>query len=502
MWGYRVNLILKLNVACLEGSYKSVNVSIMKYRLKSVRLRSKIIYLLLFCSAFANAENEGNGVDREPERAIPERWLYIPDHLQTSPSEDKWWKEFSDPMLNSLIERAEANNYNVAAALKRIGIADKELAITRAGYFPTLDVSAGWTGAQASGAANSPVTSSIDSRKFAAGVNMSWEIDIFGKIKRQMDAGKANVEVSKADYDAVMVSLCANVATTYLQLRTYQMQLQVANEHTKSQEKVLKIAQARQEAGIGNMLEVTQAKIVLYSTQASIPGLEASIRTTANALAVLTGCYPNELVPELLVPGELPADIGMPNVGVPADLLRRRPDIREAEAELAQYAAQVGIARNDFLPTLALTGSIGTSSRNIKNMFGEHSLDYSIAPTLSWTIFDGLARNSRVAEAKLQLEEATDNYNMTVLNAVEEVENAISRYNGSLHQIDYLNQLIEQSEKSLQLSLDLYKQGLTAFSNVVDAQQSYLEYQNSLVSARGNALTQLVNLHQALGGGF
>ena len=174
----------------------------------------------------------------------------------------------------------------------------------------------------------------------------------------------------------------------------------------------------------------------------------------------------------------------------------------EAEAQLAQYAAMIGVAKSDFLPVLSLDGSIGTFAHNIKNMFGAHSLDYSIGPKLSWTIFDGMARNVKVAEAKIQLEEATDNYNLTVLNAIEEVENAISRYNGTLKEIEYLNNLIDQSKKSLELSLDLYKQGLTAFSNVVDAQQSYLEYQNSLVSSRGNALSQLVNLYQALGGGY
>ena len=445
------------------------------------------------------AENSHPDYLRSP---LPERWLYVPDHLQTSPSEDRWWKEFGDTTLNMLIAKAEANNYNVAAAMKRIELANKEMDITRSGYYPTLGASAGWTGSQQSGAVGKTVGSSVRSSYFSAGVNMSWEIDVFGKIKRQLKADKASVEVSRADYDAVMVSLCANVAKTYLQLRTYQMQYQVAIEHTESQEKVLKIAEARQEAGIGDMLEVTQARIVLYSTRSSIPGLEAGIRTTANALAVLTGVYPAELVPQLLTPGVLPKDMGMPSLGVPADLLRRRPDIIEAEAQLAQYAAMIGVAKNDFLPVLSLNGSIGTSAHKIGNMFGSHSLDYSVAPALSWTIFDGLARNYKVAEAKIQLEEATDNYNLTVLNAIEEVENAINRYNSSLQEIECLKLLIEQSKKSLELSLDLYKQGLTAFSNVVDAQQSYLENQNSLVSARGDALSQLVSLYQALGGGF
>ncbi|MDE7413885.1 MAG: efflux transporter outer membrane subunit [Muribaculaceae bacterium] len=433
---------------------------------------------------------------------LPERWLYVPDHLQTAPSEDKWWKEFGDSTLNMLISRAEANNFNVSIAMKRIELAEKEMEVTRAGYYPNLGVSAGWSGSQSSGASNSPVSSSMRSRRWAAGVNMSWEIDVFGKIKNRLKADKAAVDVSRAEYDAFLVSLCANVAKTYLQLRTYQMQYDVAREHIFSQEKVLKIAEARQEAGIGNMLDVTQAKIVLYSTKSSLPGLEAAIYSTANSIAVLTGIYPSEIVPVLLRPAELPHDMGMPALGVPVDLLRRRPDIVEAEAQLAQYAAQIGVAKNDFLPVLSLDGSIGTSARKLSNMFGSHSMDYSIAPTLSWTIFDGKARNANLAMAKIQFEEAADNYNLTVLNAIEEVENSIARYNGTLRECEYLEELIDQSRKSLDLSLGLYKQGLTAFSNVVDAQQSFLENQNSLVSARGDALSQLVALYQALGGGY
>lgn len=450
----------------------------------------------------AMAQKAGESGENYLSSPIPERWLYVPDHQQTAPSEDRWWKEFGDTTLNSLISVAEKNNYNVGAAMKRIQLANKEMDITRAGYYPTLGASAGWTASQQSGAAGKTVTPSVSSSAFSAGLNMSWEIDVFGRIKRQLDANKASLNVSRADYDAVLVSLCANVAKTYLQLRTYQMQYQVSVEHIASQEKVLKIAEARQEAGIGDMLEVAQAKIVLYSTQSTLPGLESSIRATANVLAVLTGVYPAKLVPELLVPGVLPKDMGMPDVGVPIDLLRRRPDVVEAEAQLAQYAAMIGVAKSDFLPVLSINGSIGTSAHRFDNMFGRHSLDYSVAPTLSWTIFDGLARNAKVAEAKIQLEEAADNYNLTVLNAIEEVENAISRYNACLQEIDWLKSLIVQSEKSLELSLDLYKQGLTAFSNVVDAQQSYLENQNSLVAARGDALTQLVNLYQALGGGY
>jgi len=192
----------------------------------------------------------------------------------------------------------------------------------------------------------------------------------------------------------------------------------------------------------------------------------------------------------------------MPAGGVPADLLRRRPDIAESEAEMARYAALVGVAKKDFLPVLSLSGSVGTSAHKINNMFGSHSLDYSIAPTISWTIFDGMARNANLAEAKLQLEAASDSYNLTIFTAMEEVDNAVNNYNAYLRECKLLDDLTAESRKSLDLSLDLYKQGLTAFSNVVDAQLSYLANQNSLVAAKGATLSALVSFYQALGGGY
>lgn len=436
------------------------------------------------------------------ENPIPGHWLYAPSHVQTAPVEDGWWQSFGDSTLNYLIAQAVEHNYDASQAIKRIELARQAVAQDKAAYYPNLGLSAGWNRSQSSGAIAKPVVPSSHSDYFSAGISMNWEIDVFGKIRSKVKAGEAGVKVSRAEYDAVMVSLAAEVAKSYLQLRTYQAQYQVATTHLTSQEKILKITEARHEAGIGDMLEVTQAKIVLYTTRASIPGIKSSIRTTANAIATLIGVYPVEIVPKLLVPGPLPEDQGLPAVGMPVDLLRRRPDIVEAECQVAQYAALIGVAKKDFLPTLSLTGNIGTSAHAINNLFGAHSLEYSIAPTLSWTIFDGMARNHNVAEAKVNMEIAIDNYNLTVLNAIEEVQNSISRYNAAVEECDLLEELIEESRKSLDLSLDLYKQGLTAFSNVCDAQQSYLDNQNSLVESRGEVVSAVVSLYQALGGGF
>ena len=436
------------------------------------------------------------------KQPVPQQWQYSSDYQQLSPSEDRWWRSFGDATLDSLISMAERNNYNVTAAVKRIAIAQEAFAVTRAGYYPTVNLSAGYTKGQTAGAVSKPVGRSMDESYFNVGANVSWEIDVFGRIAAQSKLDEAAMTLSRADRDAVMVSLCANLATAYFQLRTYQAEYQVAKAHIASQERIVKMTEVRLEAGISDALEVSQARTVLYSTQATLPEIEAGIRTSANTIAVLTGAYPSQLAPSLLADAAAPALPPAPAAGIPADLLRRRPDVMEAEATIARYAAAVGVAQKDFLPTLALNGSIGTSSRNIKNLFGAHSLEYSVAPTLSWTLFDGMARKHNVAEAKMQVEAAIDDYNMTVVNAVGEVENALARRDAAVAQCKSLEKVVEESQRSFELSVDLYKQGLTSFTNVIDAQITYLQNQNALTQARGTALSSTVSIYQALGGGF
>lgn len=466
--------------------------------------RHRYIHILAIVAtlgaAGSPAAHAADGVTA-PERPLSDRWTYTEAYRQTAPAADDWWATFGDPMLDSLLVKAQANNYNVAAAIKRIDLARKETDLARSAYWPDLQASAGWQKAQTAGATTHPSTPSRTVDYFSLGLNMNWEIDVFGRVSANIKAGKAATQAARADYDAVLVSLAANVAKAYFRLRTLQEQHAVALSHIQQQEKVLRMTEARFEAGIGDMLEVTQARIVLYSTKSTLPQLEAEIRTQASALAVLTGEYPATLAPTLLRPAPLPAEGAMPDVGIPADLLRRRPDIVAAEKDVARLAAEAGVARKDFLPTLSLQGSIATDSHDIDGLFGSHSLTYSVAPTLTWTIFDGLARNYRLAEARLQTEAAIDSYNLTVLNAVEEVENALSSYYAQRHTAALLADLVEESRKSVDLAVDRYKNGLSAFTNVVDALMSYLENQNSYVSARGSTLAALVTLYQALGGG-
>ena len=462
-----------------------------------MKAKQLLLYLILASSASAFADDRGWLRD-----SVPESWQMTPQTVQTLPTDDAWWKTFNDPILDNLIQKAQDNNYNVAAALKRIEMARQELNAARSGYFPTIGLNAGWTRQQEAGAMNSPVVPSHATSYFSLGAQMNWEIDVFGRIHEQAKAKKAAINVSRADYDAVMVSLAANVATAYMELRTAQKELAVAKAHIASQEKIENMTEARFEAQLADMLDVTNAKIVLYNTQSSIPGLQSQIKTLINTISILVGEYPQALATELAIPRDMPEFKHIIAAGVPADLLRRRPDIVEAEMTLGEYAAMVGVAKKDFLPTLSITGSIGTYAHKFDDLFGDHSLSYSIAPQLSWTLFDGLARNYRTAEAKLQMEAAVDSYNLTVMNAVEEVDNALVKYDSALQSVELQKKVVEESEKSLKLSVDLYKSGLTDFVNVVNAQTSWLESQNYLVSLEGEALTALISIYQALGGGW
>ncbi|MDE5881808.1 MAG: efflux transporter outer membrane subunit [Muribaculaceae bacterium] len=433
---------------------------------------------------------------------MPESWQMTPETTQSLPTDDEWWHTFYDPMLDRLIAKTVENNFDVAAAVKRIDMARNVLKETEAGYFPTISLSGGYTYSQQSGAMSKPVGPSSRSSSFSLGANMNWEIDLFGRIRANANAQKIAVNVARADYNAVMVSLCAKVATAYMELRVCQKQLAVNRAHISSQEKVVKITEARFEAELADMLDVTQARTVLYNTQSTLPGIQSKIRTLINTLSILVGEYPGALAEDLAVETALPGYNIAIDTGVPTDILRRRPDIQQAEMTLAQYAAQIGIAKKDFLPTLSLAGSIGTGARRAGDLFGDHSMSYSIAPQLSWTLFDGLARNYRVAEAKLQFETAIDSYNLTVMNAVGEVDNALQEYDATLKSIELQEKVVEQSEKALRLAINLYKTGLTAFSNVVDGQMSWLTSQNQLVSLEGEALTSLITIYQALGGGW
>ncbi len=413
-----------------------------------------------------------------------------------------WWKAFGDPMLDSLIEIGEKNNYDIALATRRIAIARSQAGQARSAYLPQLSLSVGWSRNRLSGRTTDNALPATVASSYAGTVTMDWEIDLFGKITAQVKQANAEVKVSAAEYAGVIISLDAEIAAAYIQLLVSRGQLDVAKRHSLSQKHIVEITEARHEAGLASKLDVAQARTVYYSTISQIPLLESSIESSYNSLGVLLGIGREGLPEGIYASRDLPYYEHLVDLGAPVDLIRRRPDIVQAEKAIDASAAALGVAKKEYLPSLTLSGSIGTQAHKAKDLFKGDSFTYSVVPTLSWTIFDGLDRRYQVASARESMKASVDSYNLAVLTAVEEVRDAIARYEATVQYIASIKEVVGNSAEELRLSVDLYKQGLSDFTNVVDAQLNYLTYQNTLVSAQGQALTSLIDLYKALGGGW
>ena len=433
---------------------------------------------------------------------LPEHWQEDDALFQQQlPVDDHWWTVFQDATLDSLIDVAVRQNPSVLTALNRIDMAKANLGIARGGYYPALSLDAGWNRQQTSGNTG---TGQPQSRVgyYDATVSMSWQVDVFGSIRQRVKAQKENFAASREEYNATMVSLCAEVASAYFNLREAQQELSVLQRNALSQKAVVDITEVRYNTGLVSKLDVAQAKSVYYSTLASIPATESGIIQYMNALAVLLGLYPQDVTAALETGKPLPDYIEPVGVGFPGQLLLRRPDVRVAERQVNAQAALLGASKADWFPSFFLNGSFGYSSHDMKDFTKRSSMTWSIAPSISWTIFNGGQRANNVRLQRAQLDETINQFNSTVLTAVQEVDNAMSSYKNSIKQIVACREMLNQGKEAFKLSLDLYKQGLSPFQNVLDAQRSLLSYENSLVKAQGYSLLCLVRMYQALGGGW
>ena len=456
------------------------------------------ISLFMFLSTVSAVGQTANRYLKAP---LPDEWEESGQVFQqTLPVDDYWWKSFRDTKLDSLIALAVDRNFSVAMAINRISAARANLWMERSNFFPSIGLNAGWTREESSGNISGAPQST--EHYYGASLSMSWEVDVFGSIRKRVKAQKENFAASKEEYTGVMISMAAEVASAYINLREFQQQLEVVKKNVASQEKVLKITEVRYNTGLVAKLDVAQAKSVLYSTRASIPQLEAGINQYITTLAVLLGMYPQEIRPGLETVGTLPDYMEPIGVGMPVDLLLRRPDVRSAERNVNAQAALLGASKADWLPKVFLKGSFGYAARDLKDLVKSKSMTYEIAPALSWTIFSGGQLVNATRLAKAQLDETINQFNQTVLTAVQETDNAMNAYRNSIKQIVALREVRNQGVETLKLSLELYKQGLSPFQNVLDAQRSLLSYENQLVQAEGSSLLQLITLYKALGGGW
>lgn len=418
---------------------------------------------------------------------------------QQLPTEDGWWRLFSDPTLDSLIRKAARNNYNLQNTLRNIDIAKKRTRVQQSAWFPELSATASYSPEK-----NSLGIEHINERNYTgqAQLEMNWEIDVFGSIRKNVKSQKEYYYASKENYRAALVSLTAQLASSYINLRNYQAKWQVARQNLQSQKEILDLTETRFKTGLTSQLDFSQAKSLYLQTAAMIPAIESTITNQINTICILTGEYNDSLRQALRAIAPLPDNQNILITGIPANLIRRRPDVKAAENTMDALSAAVGASRADWFPKFYVTGSFGYGSDKFKQFFSRENMDWQISPSMKWTFFSGRQLNETTRIAQLQLEQGINDYNNTLLTALQEVDDALYSYAKAQEQLSADSQAYEQARETLNLALTLYKQGLSDYQNVLDSQKDVLNYQNTLVSAQSTTLLCLIQLYKALGGGW
>ncbi len=446
---------------------------------------------------------------QEPKLSTPAGWQEAAQPgVEVRPAElARWWTSFNDPLLDSLVERAVTSNLDLRIAEARIREARAARALAVSGLWPTLDVSAAYSRNRSSENAFAlgsfaPQGGKLDQNLFSTGFDASWEIDIFGGVRRSVEAADAAIDATVESRRDVLVTLLGDVAKNYIDLRGFQRRLAVARANLKAQQDTLELTRIRFQAGLTSDLEVAQAEAQVNTTAAQIPTLESSLKAAAYSLDLLLGLSPgalwNELAGEKPIPN-LPSEV---LVGLPAELLRRRPDIRVAERQLAAATAQVGAAMADLFPKFSLTGAFGLRSLSAGDWLTGRSRFWSIGPTISWPIFDAGRIRANIEIRNAQQEQALVQYQKTVLAAFGEVEKSLVNYSREQARRQALLDAVASSRRAVEMANELYVRGLSDFLNVLDTQRSLYAVENDLAQSEAAMASNLVALYKALGGGW
>ena len=441
-----------------------------------------------------------------PESKLPSNWSAGQDDLFLSPSPEtsqSWWSAFNDPTLDKLIDSAFHQNLTLQSAALRILEARAQLAVVRGTLYPQLQ--------QINGdLLTVGITGPADDRNYntaSIGFDVGWELDFWGKYRRSIESADANVLSRIADYDDILISLTAEVARTYVTIRTLQERIDLAEQNVELQENSLKLVVLQFEAGVVTELDILQARTLLSSTQSTIPTLKAALATSEHALALLLGLLPEEIDQYLGPRQPIPQFSTRIAVELPAELLRRRPDIRRAEMVAAAQSAQIGIAVTELYPRFSLIGSIGWSAsdrgdNSLGDIFDSNSFSYTFGPIFEWNVFNyGRLKNQvRVQDARFQ--QTIVNYQNTVLNAAREVEDAIQNLAQVHKRAGYVGQAVTTSRKSTELSMLQYKEGLIDYQRVLDSIRALTQKQDQYAQDRGEIAINTIALYKAFGGGW
>ncbi len=420
-----------------------------------------------------------------------------------------WWTLFNDKTLNGLIAEAYEQNLELEIAGARVAQARAQLGIATGELFPQKQELAGQIKKE-SISANNPIWRPI--REFIpfdthftrkqVGFDAGWEIDVWGKIRRNIESADANLFANIASYDDALVTITGDVAATYVVIRQLQQLISIARRNAALQKQSLDIAKLRLSDGAATELDVDEANVLYNDTLAKIPAYEADLAQAENAMSVLLSEPPGQLRKRLSGSTALPRVPAEIAIGIPADLLRRRPDIRKAEFIAAAQSAQIGVATADFFPAFSISGAIGLEATDFGDLFSTSSLVKFIAPGFSWEIlnYGRIANNVRVQDAKFQ--QALLNYQNTVLNAYAETENALVAFLKSKQEALYLSRSVRSAKRAAELVVEQYKGGIADYNRVVDIQRNLLLAEEQLIVARTDELTNLIAVYKSLGGGW
>jgi outer membrane protein, multidrug efflux system len=454
-----------------------------------------------------------------PQQKAPPTWVAPPTTqasvtVQQPIQVDQWWTTFNDPTLDSLIRRAAAQNLDVQSAAERIREARSSLNATTSTFWPTVNTTGSYSRSFAGGHGSSVIVSGSSGSTatvtsgphprdfFQAGFDATWELDIFGGVRRSIEAAGYQVDVAIEDRRDVLITVYGDVATDYIALRGFQQEIAIAQENLANQIHSLDVTRKKVEGGLTTDLDVANAQAQVATTRSQISGFESSVQQEIYALSVLLGQEPLTLEAELSPAGQIPKPPTIVSIGIPSELLRRRPDIRRAERQLASATAQIGVATAQLFPRFTFSGTLTVGGNHFSNLGSWGHPSWSFGPALSWPIFDAGRIWSQVEIQNSLQRQALLSYRSTVLIAFQDVETALTAYAQEQQRRVALNEAVDANKRAVAIAKRRYDQGLTDFLNVLVAQQSLFSSQSAQVQSDQTIATDLVALYKALGGGW
>ena len=440
----------------------------------------------------------------EPKMATPDSFVYGPgEQFSANDVEGDFWKSFKDPQLDALIEEALASNHDIRIAIDHLREARALRGQAQLDFAPTVTASGGHTKSRTSVRETAPLPGvSRDQDYYDAGFDAFWELDFFGRVRRGVEASSAEVQSAEASVYATQVSITAEVARNYFELRGAQQRLEVARRNADNQRETLRITQARLDAGRGTQLDASRAQAQLSATLATIPDLEADVSRTTLRLGVLVGKQPDALVSELSREQKLPTLPVTHSIGTPELLLRRRPDIRVAERDLAAATARIGVAVGDLFPHISFVGHWGFDAVNSGDLGNASSETFSFGPSIQWAAFDLGRVRERINQREAAADGALARYEKTVLQALEETDASLTAYVKSLSKQEHLQASATASLQAATLARARYENGVADFLAVLDAERSALAAEDQLAQSQTQTANALLATYKALGGGF